>query len=1350
MDKLKKFISKYKIAIIIVVLLLISFFVYLLAFAESDEDKYANQIEVTNASVTIVDGSEPFDKNDDPGNDSRNDNQVVRNFDSIVYNITYDLNYKEGISPSDEDEGQSNDDLVISRTVIIDVFLPKDISADICQDENTCERLFIGEIDEYNYYQFSMQGIVIGSGKTASIMIKQINSKDGTQIKPIIIVREATDKDATPIDENGNVDLEKGIKDIASVTVSAKKNYWVKLYPGTVIKDQEDDSKATIPVGFIVYLPNDQKNPNKGIKGIQIPDSISFNLHISSDNEEISEIIDNPTIGSYDSSYTIDNIPNPYAEGNGKVSYEGSNGMYTISVESLQYHNSSISQDDPSIYLSSNMFVFNTQRKEDADVKYTISATSSDRSTIFDSIDDHHPILFAYEKYVGDYTTTINFSDISTPSTNNASGESVYNYNEEFYIQDVMKYGTSTQSGDAINGFTNYIKIDNSAINILPLNNNVDETKEYSIEFTGTNTGNPTKDNYIVEYGVGEWTADNFTLNSSSSCPTNLTKEQLMNLYGGPCISELSDEYWFDSIDEAKAKAKEKEKGIILIRFRYFGEFNPGTGATLTLKAKARNNSSNVGKTFQVVSRASTQWDDRTYYLSEKSMYELGTSSIGEINRDYVKTEYDNNYNIQSGTNLPSGAYGNTILVSAFKTSLLINITDSYDSNRHTIYSQINDPIEIMVTPVVTLSDTMAEKESATVDIYLPQSLELLLEKEDRIYSNSQVINVEGVNYNVYTYTFTKDEIFNNNGIIPNFSLHAYVALNTSDNDGNGTSAVIRGIINAQTKSSNGTHSAVTSEAKRTTLSDTLTLRNTNLISSNGSLSTNYIDKNGQYTYKMRAVNLSGNDEQLELLYILPYSGDSIGEGSKFSGTLSISIVDKLPEGYNALYTKDKPNSILRYEISENSEVNWTQWKNYNTDTSGITAIKIVPTSKIPNNQYFASESGITLKIKTSKNSESDIYYNVFNILRKNVSICKDEEESDECKSTVLQTIYSPSNISNISVYSRTISGVAFEDFDYDGYKTNEITLNNLNVELYKLEVAEDADPSNPLTSIENAKNVELISETTTNNEGRYSFNGLKAGNYYVKIDFNCDKYTVTEKNKISESTGDTSSIDSDFVMMSGKDSEKTCSAVSNIIILDQNNIRARNIDLGLRVRQNFDINIKKYITKVVINSDKGSETKKFDNQAQVKIDVKNLKNTSFRVTYGFEIENSKYFPGTIGTIMEIIPNGMTFDPTLPENDGWYESDGVLYYTKLNNIYVLPDEKYHMTLSLDLVTDEGGEYVNVISASDLKPYEINANNFGIGDIEEDNSQSDGEYDDEFDDDSSDDFFDDEFSEEVEQ
>ena len=62
----------------------------------------------------------------------------------------------------------------------------------------------------------------------------------------------------------------------------------------------------------------------------------------------------------------------------------------------------------------------------------------------------------------------------------------------------------------------------------------------------------------------------------------------------------------------------------------------------------------------------------------------------------------------------------------------------------------------------------------------------------------------------------------------------------------------------------------------------------------------------------------------------------------------------------------------------------------------------------------------------------------------------------------------------------------------------------------------------------------------------------------------------------------------------------------------------------------------------------------------------------------------------------------MTFNPNLPENSGWEESDGLLYYSNLNKTLIMPGETYHLTIVLDLVTNAGGDYVNFVVANNLQ------------------------------------------------
>ena len=92
------------------------------------------------------------------------------------------------------------------------------------------------------------------------------------------------------------------------------------------------------------------------------------------------------------------------------------------------------------------------------------------------------------------------------------------------------------------------------------------------------------------------------------------------------------------------------------------------------------------------------------------------------------------------------------------------------------------------------------------------------------------------------------------------------------------------------------------------------------------------------------------------------------------------------------------------------------------------------------------------------------------------------------------------------------------------------------------------------------------------------------------------------------------------------------------------------------------------------------------------------MRNTKFRVTYSFDIVNTRYFPGYIGVIADLVPSGMTFDGTLEENKDWVIYDGVLYYTGLQDKLLLPGDKQYFSLVLDLDTNEGGTYTNIVAA----------------------------------------------------
>lgn len=1290
MSTVKDFLFKYKIIIGVVVFLLLSFGIYMFVSAESDE--YENQIEVINPSVTIKDGTAPFDSDDNPGNDSNESNGIVRNFDAITYAIKGKLAYKQSSTLS-EDKKTSG----IQRSIVIDVLLPESVNAKVATGDlsnpigGTSTKIIINGVN-YNYYKFTEPGKeLIDNIDIANVLIYDINMKNGSDIQPIIRVREATDKNLSDYSDSTDLSNSGSISNITSIKVSGKDSWATKLYPGSSSHKNGRDN-PTVSLGVVLYIPSDN---NKGIKGAQIPDNISLDLNVISNPTGISTINDY-TISDYKSDDAIENMPVAYPQNNGTSSATKKDGGCTLTYTGLSYHDDTIdigTTDNPKYvkYISSKTLTVNTSRtgssKENITYNFGISGNGiSDASSNANIIDSYVPV-------VGNYQSKVDFRNSTTDTDIVEANNAVYNYGEDFVIENTINYGS--RIGDTLSGFTNYLKIDSDAIKIIDISEG--SGKDYTIRFDGETKGLKEGTDYTVSYVVGEWNLNYFGLKSGaptycsiSSLTGDELKNRLMNYYGGPCIEANSSVKEYSSLNEIPEASLDK---IIAVKLNVKSEYKEKSNIIMDFKAKVKSNIDLSGKTYQITSRGVTNFNGVEFYMSNP--LEGLPVNVASQSQDisYTKMGYNGSVITGSTNNTQDG---NSILVTTAKGKIeKIDVADKYDVSDKTIYAGQNDPVTVTINPIVYSSQVGVSASQVNLDVYLPKTLTLDVQSGDKNYSSVREDSSTDSGYYVYTYTYTEEDIKNDSestaGTIPTLKLHANVSVDTKDN----VSSSIYARIYGKVKVSGKEYDINNPELSRMASKD-ISIRNTNVIGLLGVTNPTYIDANGSFTYNMKATNLSDSNANVELLYVLPFDGDSLGEesGSKYNGTISTAIDGTLPTGYKAYYTKDSAKTILNNEIGSGS-VNWAEWKSYNTAASGITAIKIVSTSEIASGAYFAGNSGINLKFTTKGNKEADIYYNNFYALHKNGQVCSD----DDCKTTSTGLNVYSSNVTSSSVYNRSISGFAFVDEDYDGFSSDsDERIKDIAVDLYKT-TAKIENPKTPNDVISDSD--EKVAETTTDSNGRYSFSGLKSGNYYVKYTFDCDKYTTTEKNKVDNTKGDTSTIDSDAEMVNG-----TCAAVSNIITLDNNRINSSNIDLGLRVRQVFDVSVNKYITNVTVTSNSGVQSHDYDRKKQVRLDLKNLRNTSFKVVYTIELENTKYFPGTIGNIIESIPDGMTFNPNLAENDGWYESDGLLYYSNLDSTLLMPGEKYYITIALDLVTDSGGSYVNFVSVNDLQVQSI--------------------------------------------
>ncbi len=245
------------------------------------------------------------------------------------------------------------------------------------------------------------------------------------------------------------------------------------------------------------------------------------------------------------------------------------------------------------------------------------------------------------------------------------------------------------------------------------------------------------------------------------------------------------------------------------------------------------------------------------------------------------------------------------------------------------------------------------------------------------------------------------------------------------------------------------------------------------------------------------------------------------------------------------------------------------------------------------------------------------------------------------------------------------VSGIAWIDGNSNGRKdTSEERVAGLNAKLYSKEtgkVALDVDGK------------ELV--TATDVSGKYTFINVVPGSYIVVVEIEGLNYGVAPYKlaDVSESEN------SDFVTT--KINNKEVAATDEIKI---ENANIYNIDLGLVRSKIFDLDINKTVTRITVTNTK-SETKTYDQNylsvAKVELATKNVEYATVLIEYTLRIENKGQVSGYAKSIVDYIPEGMTFNSEL--NNSWYlGKDGNAYNTSLANTLINPGETKDIKLIL--------------------------------------------------------------------
>ena len=261
----------------------------------------------------------------------------------------------------------------------------------------------------------------------------------------------------------------------------------------------------------------------------------------------------------------------------------------------------------------------------------------------------------------------------------------------------------------------------------------------------------------------------------------------------------------------------------------------------------------------------------------------------------------------------------------------------------------------------------------------------------------------------------------------------------------------------------------------------------------------------------------------------------------------------------------------------------------------------------------------------------------------------------------------------------KSISGFAWLDVDRDGQKdTDETVLSGIKVRFY------DSLAKSYLKD-ENGN----IIETTTDSDGKYTFNNIEKGLYILLFEYDTEEYEPTSYYAEGVNTELNSKVILKKIEIDGKE---LILAVTDTINVQDN---VANINIGLKEKLIFDLELNKYISRIVIQTSKETKAYDYDNKTFAKVEIhrKQLNGSLVVLEYTIKVKNNGEMAGYAKNIVDYLPSGLTFSSEL--NKDWYLSGNYLYTKGLENVEINPGEEKEIKLILTkAMTNENTGLVN--------------------------------------------------------
>ena len=255
------------------------------------------------------------------------------------------------------------------------------------------------------------------------------------------------------------------------------------------------------------------------------------------------------------------------------------------------------------------------------------------------------------------------------------------------------------------------------------------------------------------------------------------------------------------------------------------------------------------------------------------------------------------------------------------------------------------------------------------------------------------------------------------------------------------------------------------------------------------------------------------------------------------------------------------------------------------------------------------------------------------------------------------------------------ISGLVWNDKNEDGTRQNDEPI------FSGIEVM--------LVDMNDTNNVKA--KVSTNSAGSYAFSNLETGNYIVVFRYDTNSYSVTEYQKNGVSYGLNSDAKNQTITLNG---QRVNVGVTDTINLTQN---MTNIDLGLVENKICDVKLDKYISSVIVETNKGTKQYSYDRSKLAKIEIRaqEIEGSVVTIKYDIVVTNNGEVPVKIEEIEDTALGGLEFSQN--GNFNWnVQQDGKAINKSLMNEELQAGESKVLSVSLTktMTADDTGTYTN--------------------------------------------------------